>query len=206
MGLSPPGDLAIDAGGLAPDEAARFRAGVDVALALVRATPAGQRLLAVLADNLLRDDDGRPRAGVATHRRTTIRPAVDGHACTDAADPAAGNALWFRAADGARGPGTDVDLFFDPTRGERPDVVLVHELEHARHQTQGTMARGHVDGIPRCELQAIGLGEYAGDEGGCTENTYRRQRSELGDPLPPRTSYLDAFPPGAVPTGPPVPA
>jgi hypothetical protein len=212
------GDLTIATDPLGADDAARYRAEVLHHLGALDATPAGRRQLLSLKDNVLRDDHGRPRCedgapaqpGQEVHRRTTIRPPTGGHGSwAEAADPAAhaaaGNALWFRGPDGARGRGTDVDVFFDPTRGPRPDVVLAHELEHARHQTQGTMAPGHLDGVPRCELQAIGLGDFAGDLEGCTENTYRRQRSELGDSLPPRRSYLEAPPPAAVPVDAPVP-
>jgi hypothetical protein len=134
-----------------------------------------------------------------------------------------------------RGAGTDATIYWNPHEvqiggvGEafRPDVVLAHEMQHARHQTQGTMAGGYVDqaahlsdslhGIAASEHQAAGIGRWApgahapggvhfpGDADGCTENTYRQQRNDLGDNLPMRSMYASAQHPFSVAPSSPVP-
>jgi hypothetical protein len=86
--------------------------------------------------------------------------------------------------------------------GAPPDVALVHELEHARHGTQGIMQKGLVDddgggvrgdgahgflpSVSRAEHQVIGIGgmPQVPREGGLTENQYRQERG-----LAPRASY-----------------
>ncbi len=78
---------------------------------------------------------------------------------------------------------------WDQTRG---DVVLYHELSHARHQMLGTEDQGTVgagetgldgtvrdQGIRRWEHQAVGLGVFENDTGP-NENRYRRERAEIG--------------------------
>ena len=78
-------------------------------------------------------------------------------------------------------------------------------MEHAIHETQGTMATGQLGGtgpdqtFQNFERQAVGLtrsdspsgGHYPGDPDGCTENTYRDERNQLGlgERWLPRTSY-----------------
>lgn len=143
----------------------------------------------------------------------------------DPADPSKGT---------RRGAGTDVNIFYNPMNvqiggvGEthRSDVVLAHEMQHARHETQGTMAGGYVDGsyhlsdhlhgVAAFEHQAAGLGQWApghnpggvhfpGDADGCTENTYRQQRNDLGDNLPLRTSYIAQQHPMSLPPTAPAP-
>jgi hypothetical protein len=82
----------------------------------------------------------------------------------------------------------------------RSDVTLFHELSHAMHETDGTIARGNVtnasldahgvaandmsrDDVRRrhpilnAEHQAVGIGAYAHDR--YTENAYRRARMEI---------------------------
>ena len=77
----------------------------------------------------------------------------------------------------------------DPAaKNSRSDVVLFHELVHARHDTNGTDARGvlHPEdvvdsndvGYPKDEYQAVGLGAFA--KGLFTENAYRRARRDIG--------------------------
>ena len=105
-----------------------------------------------------------------------------------------------RTASGARGTGTDVNIRFNPEAnniagtGARSDVILAHEMQHTLHETQGTMASGTQTtgpdtGTQNWERQAVGLtrtdrtptgGHYPGDPDGCTENTYRQQRNDLG--------------------------
>ncbi|MGE5183961.1 MAG: M91 family zinc metallopeptidase [Acidobacteriota bacterium] len=104
----------------------------------------------------------------------------------------------------ARGEGSDSTLHINPGSilGLRTDVVLAHEMQHARQETQGTMAVGKFGSGPdtninNYERQAVGLsrsdtptgGHYPGDPDGCTENTYRQERNALGDRFLPRTNY-----------------
>jgi hypothetical protein len=55
----------------------------------------------------------------------------------------------FRDGNGQQGLGLDALVRFNPTvKGMRPDVALAHELEHARHRTQGIMDPGVVGARP----------------------------------------------------------
>jgi hypothetical protein len=143
----------------------------------------------------------------------------DGNAFADAtgahgengAIDTSGRALWSRDASGARGTGTDSTIWWNPTASvgdcDRADVVLAHEMQHSLHETQGTMARGTFSGagsdsgsIANFERQAVGLGHtgthYPGDPDGCTENTYRSERNQLGlgDNFLQRTNYSGTMP------------
>jgi hypothetical protein len=69
-----------------------------------------------------------------------------------------------------------------PWMTERVRYGLYHELIHAWHGTRGTVARGDVVGvgpdgkprtIPNAELQAVGLGRFAGEP--VSENVIRAQ-------------------------------
>ena len=104
-----------------------------------------------------------------------------------------------------RGSGTDSTILINPGEilGLRSDVVMAHEMQHALHQTQGTNGVGKFGGtgddvkVNNSERQAVGLtrsdtptgGHYPGDPDGCTENTYRQQRNDLGDRFLPRERY-----------------
>jgi hypothetical protein len=157
--------------------------------------------------------------GPEIHRHTTIQPLFgvangtnpDGSVHYD--DPGAGNhtsatlrtdnafaapvdgSKMSRNADGSRGEGTDVNIMWNPDThlGARSDVILAHEMQHAIHESQGTMATGKFGSgtdtnINNFERQAVGLtrsdspsgGHYPGDPDGCTENTYRSERNALG--------------------------
>jgi len=71
----------------------------------------------------------------------------------------------------------------------RSDVVLFHELVHAKHDTDGTIAQGTLGrkdavdpndvGIPDAEYQAVGLGAF--HKGLLNENAYRRARRKIGE-------------------------
>lgn len=181
------------------------------------------------------------------HRHTTIKPLHqdannDGNrdndkqapldntnAFAEIADPGtksgaevnATRAKWYRDAPDKRGQGADANIFWNPSveqgTGIRADVVMAHEMEHVRHETQGTMAKGSVShaayqidqshGINNSEHQAVGLGHFPGDSDGCTENTYRQQRNDLGENLPLRQSYAQQMHPNwmPMPAAPPVP-
>ena len=98
----------------------------------------------------------------------------------------------FRRDSGERGLGNDSTVYFNPVvnlGGLNPDVVLAHELQHARNHTQGSMAHP----VDR-ERQAMGLPidgsmDHPADE--FTENDYREQRNALGlgDRYLPRTTH-----------------
>lgn len=131
-----------------------------------------------------------------------------------------GRGRWSRdATTNARGAGTNSTIWWNPTASvgscNRADVILAHEMQHAFHETQGTMARGtYVDPsgaspdsgrIANFERQAVGLsrsdtpggaGHYPGDSDGCTENTYRAERNQLGlgDNFAQRTRYSGTMP------------
>jgi hypothetical protein len=169
----------------------------------------------------LRDATGGLAApGQEAHRRTTIQPLhVDANndgdrtndlgapldftnAFADATNPAQRGQWYPDQSTGARGLGTDVNIHWNPgaqiaAHGVRSDTLLVHEMQHAMHQTQGTMATGNVQnplipadvGTPNYEHQAVGLGPWWSDGQGCTENLYRHQRSQLGDYMPYRGQY-----------------
>ena len=153
------------------------------------------------------DANGRStmsEAGAGAHTAANLRQD-NGYA--DAVD----RSKMLRNADGTRGAGTDVNIRWNPDsnnvggQGARSDVILAHEMEHTINETQGTMATGQLGGtsgdasFQNWERQAVGLtrsdspgsGHYPGDPDGCTENTYRQQRNDLGlgERWLPRTSY-----------------
>jgi hypothetical protein len=237
------GDLTLDTSGFNnAEDAQQYREGAMVNIADMMMTTAGRDQISTMSNNVLRDDNGEARTnwlGMEQHRHTTIQPYFQeeehwwqrlggdlfgrdaSQLGTDNAfaAPVDGSAM-SRNADGTRGEGTDVNIQWNPGvgLGARSDVILAHEMEHALHETQGTMARGrfsgagpdatYVDengnvGINNFERQAVGLsrtdtpggvpagGHYPGDPDGCTENTYREQRNQLGlgDRFLPRTDY-----------------
>lgn len=112
----------------------------------------------------------------------------------------------------ARGEGTDATIWFNPTVSPVPDsgtkvdaradIVLAHEMAHAYHMTQGTLATGEHhgygnskdEGVSNAERQAVGLyyqGRNDNDPKTLTENQYRVERStlDLGDNLNLRYGY-----------------
>ena len=130
-----------------------------------------------------------------------------------------GRGKWSRdPVTNARGLGTDSTIWWNPTASvgncNRSDVILAHEMQHSLHETQGTMGRGtYTDpagldpdsgSIRNFERQAVGLsrsdtptgGHYPGDPDGCTENTYRSERNQLGlgDNFAQRTNYSGTMP------------
>jgi hypothetical protein len=180
---------------------------------------------------------GMEQALPEIHRHTTIRPFFNdangdrnytndptgpndyfnANAITTApgatiAERAAHFPNWYRdATTGARGRGDDVTMYWNPTAAagdcNRSDVILAHEMQHALHETQGTMAAGTYAGAgpdngtqSNYERQAVGLPtsatHYPGDPDGCTENTYRAERNQLGlgDNFVQRTSYSGRMP------------
>ena len=117
---------------------------------------------------------------------------------------------WSRDASGNRGQGTASTIWFNPTAqvgnlaAADSDVVLAHEMQHALHENQGTMATGTYAGagpdggnIANFERQAVGLnyqGGSAKDPQICPENTYRAERNQLGDNYLQRQNYSGTLP------------
>jgi NleD-like pathogen effector protein (putative zinc metallopeptidase) len=126
---------------------------------------------------------------------------------------ASGRGKWGRVggAGGERGPGTDSTIWWNPTANvgncNRSDVILAHEMQHAFHETQGTMAAGTyagpgpdaAAGIANFERQAVGLpttGSNPNDSPGLSENQYRQERNDLGlgDKFLQRQNYSGTLP------------
>jgi hypothetical protein len=126
--------------------------------------------------------------------------AYGAHGETGTTLDSTGYGRWMRdSTTGARADGFDSTLWWNPavTGGDcdRSDVILAHEMQHALHETQGTMARGTYSGpgpdgaaptipVRNYERQAVGLPHsgtvFPADTVGCTENTYRAERNQLG--------------------------
>lgn len=177
-------------------------------------------------DNLT--NDGHTEADY--YNGNAFADAAGAHGENGAIDTS-GRGRWSRdVATGARGQGTDSTIWWNPTASvddcHRADVVLDHEMQHAMHETQGTMARGQYGGtgpdrnINNFERQAVGLDHHGDsqvapwsgpfgiqipshwfDDAGSPENVYRQQRNELGlgDNFLQRPNYSGRMPGQAPP-------
>lgn len=125
-----------------------FRARVLSDLNALNSIPIGRRLLAGI--------DAGARV-ISIQKSTTANETT----ITD-------SAAAFLNADGTPGSGSGITIAYNPgktTIGDasqtwmtRPPVVgLFHELVHALNATTGTMQPDKVNGVPKLELQAIGL-------------------------------------------------
>lgn len=139
-------------------------------------------------------NDGTTEANYRSNN--AVATAYGAHGETGATLDTTGYGTWNRdAATGARGAGFDSTIWWNPNvqagNCDRGDVILAHEMQHALHETQGTMAAGTYSGagpdngrIRNYERQAVGIPHtgthYPGDPDGCTENTYRSERNQLG--------------------------
>jgi hypothetical protein len=202
------GDIQFDTSEMANEkEEAKYRDAAMTDIAMIMQTPSGRRLIDTMNDN-------------RTDYRTVIQPSfysVWDEREEKTFDHAAGG-------DGRAIAGEDgvEELRYKPggpahNYGNRSDVILAHELEHARHHMNGTIATGdfyggpkHPDSphfdpvedknvvVPNAERQATGLtnldGLHPTDGAGCTENQYRYERNQIGDRLAPRTHYSGAMP------------
>lgn len=161
-----------------------FRQRVEADIEMMRASPLGQQLLTDL------DNSGRS---------VVIRETTDQNGYAGYTNP---NDRFVRP-DGQRGPGTDVQIGYNPSfhndlRGSGygfpvPAVTLYHELSHAWNGVTGTSQQGtHGEGVDRGqnnrERQAVGLPTTPPAGGAnpvfATENGIR---NEMG--LPNRPSY-----------------
>src|SRR5262249_710742 len=123
-----------------------------------------------------------------------------------------GRSRWGRVGGrtGARGEGTDSTIWWNPTADvgncHRSDVILAHEMQHALHETQGTMAAGTYNlrssrdyKLSNFEPHAGGLpnnGDNRLDPVGESENAYRNERNQLrlGDHFARRNAYRGTMP------------
>ncbi|MCE9578476.1 MAG: type III secretion system effector protein [Deltaproteobacteria bacterium] len=229
------GDLTLDTDEITDRaQAQHYRDAAMTNLADLMMTTSGRAQVMGLSDNVKRTDAGAVEVdgtGAPIHHHTTIRPEFK-QGATGTSEPdyetrkdttnvtnLAELDQRYRASDHSRGAGADATIRFSPVAGtaDTPvDVALAHELQHALHTTQGTIARGDWTGygrdatppplgagpVPNAERQAVGLdffGAHAHDPVGCTENQYRMERNTLGigDPLRLRHHYLppDMFAP-----------
>ena len=158
-------------------------------------------------------NDGTSEANYRSNN--AVATAYGAHGETGPTLDTTGYGTWNRDASGNRGAGFDSTIWWNPNvqagNCDRGDVVLAHEMQHALHETQGTMAAGTFSGagpdsgvIRNFERQAVGLsrsdtpsgGHYPGDPDGCTENTYRSERNQLGlgDNFLMRNNYSGTMP------------
>ena len=243
------GDLTIDPSALGtPEEQQAYRDGAMGDIANMLQTQNGRDLITRMHNNTPQTD----AAGNPVHRHTTMVPLLaadgtrdltNGYAAPDG--PGSTRTVNADGTLGAAGAGTDVHIRYNPgvnigdaypqltTGGNNPwlgdfrsDVLLMHEMNHAMHQTAGTGDPTQVTatdnplnatdpemandaGIRRIEHQAVGLGRYANDP--MTENAYRAERrlvaasgtgARAGDAtMNQRTSYIPHNPPAAAAPG-----
>lgn len=241
------GDLTIDPSALGTDaERDAYRSGAMNDIASLLQTESGRQLVYQLHNNTPQTD----ASGNPIHRRTTMVPLLAADGTLDRtngyASPDGGGSTYTENADGTRtrGSGTDVHIRYNPgvNIGDayptltptnpwlgdfRSDVLLMHEMNHAMHQTAGTgdsrsiqatdnpanasdpeTAYDASNGIRRIEHQAAGLGMYSNDP--MTENRYRAERRLIGSTgmpgaqagdatLSTRTSYVPHNPPATAP-------
>ncbi|MCA9678377.1 MAG: hypothetical protein H6709_05260 [Kofleriaceae bacterium] len=193
-------DIQFDA---STDQAYRDGAMGDMANLLQ--TPSGRQLLGTLANNTAGEVDAN---GDPVHHTTTLRSFLDASGNPDTTNSdempidAAGNGLMGLPGEvnTTNGTGTDTRVRYnpglnvspvgatDPWWPARSDTILMHELTHAYHDTQGTTDNtpvqttdgpGATQSQPmRYEHQAAGLGLYAGNA--VSENAYRAERALIG--------------------------
>ncbi len=177
-------------------------------LARISQTKSGRELLDTLVNqNGVKDEDQR--------KMTTLKPNVDkdgnplGNGEAVPVGGKAGNAhdseVSFNPGrdlspeDAAQAPGMHGKLPSDQWMPIRSDVLLYHELVHAKHQTDGTdreatleqvdfqgdKNKGQSDagqGVHESEHQAVGLGAHSDES--TTENRYRQERADLANKYP----------------------
>jgi hypothetical protein len=197
------GDLTIDPSALTDPKAQdAYRQGALNDIASMMQTTNGRAEIEQLHDNAPQSYD--PFGIIPKHMHTTLTPLLQ--AGTQNVNPTNGYAdpvnqpAMTTQADGTAGAGTDVNIRYNPGVNVMPapglsdnylpfrsDVLLAHEMNHAVHETAGTMDGSSVQaadgvrddaGFKRWEHQAVGLGLYANDP--MTENAYRAERAQLG--------------------------
>lgn len=183
-----------------------YRDGAMGDMANMLQTPAGRQLLGSMANNTAgeRDANGNP-----VHHTTTLRPYLNAAGQPDTTNSdempidAAGNNTMGTPAEvnTTNGTGSNTVVRYNPGVNVSPggsntspwwparsDVILMHEMTHAYHDTHGTTDNTQVqttDGPGatgsqpmRYEHQAAGLGLY--NNAPISENAYRDQRRLIG--------------------------
>jgi hypothetical protein len=193
------GDLKVHSESLADsDERAVYNERAMTDIGMIMTTSSGREQIMALNDN---PDDYQttilPRFTSKTSRRMDD---VSTDAKQEGYDPPS-SLVYYKPAD-------------EGGEGRRTDRVLVHELQHAYHDMNGTTATGVFDGGPdhfdsggdrqgyrhaeNKERQAVGLTntdpDHPTDDSGCPENTYAAERNQLGDHFVPREHYNGPFP------------
>jgi hypothetical protein len=253
------GDLTIDTAEMGKAEGAAYQKQIMGDVTKIMQTESGRRQIMGMSNNVLKDDQGRAldekgnvaQPGQEVHRHTTIganyQMDVDPATGKPSVTPDNANAFAAPAVrqnetrgyrdpkTGAQGLGLDAQVRINPAvesvTGTRSDLLLAHELEHARHTTQGIMEPGVIQygqgpkDIPSempvitpgganvvyaREHQAMGVGNYpmypqrGGKVEGMTEAAYVAERNAMGDNLPARQGHRDLGP--TAPGAPPPPA
>ena len=182
-------DIDLNTAGMSDADAARFRGETMGDIGNILQTESGRALINDVAYQ--RDD-----------HRTTINLRTDASGARDNSNAEGGSVPGRSGASFSDGVGGDAEVHYvpgdnggivQPTMSNawlpmRSDVTLFHELAHARHSAYGTLDQnmiGTADAAnPRDvgqwggEYQAVGLGNFAGDQ--LTENTYRSERAAIG--------------------------
>jgi len=181
-------DIGLDTAGMSPEDAARFRGETMGDIGNLMQTESGRELINGLA---YQPDD----------HTTTINLRTDAAGNRDNSNAEGGSAPGSTPGSWADGVGTNAAVTYvpgadggivQPGRPDnwlpmRSDVTLFHELTHAHHAAYGTLdqtqldaTNAHADDVNQwgLEYQAVGLGDFHGDR--LTENTYRRERAEIG--------------------------
>jgi hypothetical protein len=209
------GDLTLDSRGFDDDsdpdndqsdrayaDAQKWEQGVMTNIADMMMTEGGRAQIQRMSDNPMIDDDGNIRRDEngepLGHHSTTIMPHffsenrsehTSQYLNTIQQETRGGDSAVYRTGNGERGLGHDTEIHFNPTmmQGVSPDVILAHELQHARNFTQGSARRDE-----DTENQTMGLPTEGGEPADTfSENDYRQQRNALGlgDRYLPRTAH-----------------
>lgn len=210
-------DIKFGTDGMSDEDAAKYKSGAVQDMGSLMQTPAGRELLFKLANNTSgeKDKDGNP-----VHHTTTLKPFLkDGK--VDPTNSQEDVAPGANRANSSNGQGTNTVVNYNPGQAVTPaggskqpwwparsDVIMMHEMTHAYHDTIGDTDYGMVqasDGVPtdvghvaEYEHQAVGLGKYKNNS--VSENAYRKQRAEIatgcegvlpGDSNMPQRDYYD---------------
>jgi hypothetical protein len=180
----------------APADTDAFTNGAMVDIAAMLQTSTGRQEVAALSHN----EDGHT---------TTIGPDLDAKTRVplhDAVTLAEHPRDAFMKSDGSPNAGSDAHIHYNPgfeVKQSRSDVVLSHEMNHALHETMGSLDptpvdksdgvpgdlvadQAHPDKVRRYDHQALGIGKYSGEK--LTENNYRHERQIIGSSAAPESA------------------
>ena len=195
-------NIGFDSSNMSGDAATNFRGNVMNDFASMMQTPSGRGMLTDMAYG--RNADG-------TAHSTTIRGITNPSGAQSI--PGGGNA----DPNTSNGVGTNSTIEYTPgatvntapgdaVSSIRSDAVLYHEMVHSNHMRLGnedqrvlgnsttpstaanpSAVHARDNGLTSWEYQAVGLGHHSGNA--YSENTYRSERTAMGDPMPQRTRY-----------------